>query len=443
MPGSSSPDDHMTERQAPGFDQLPTRPAWVTALLFVIVILAAATFAKLFRRTSYEVIGWYADADDPTGAAHTLSPIVVFLVVSGAVALAAVLGHVVQRRWGQRVGIEAVAASARGEDVDISFRATGTRVVGTWISSTGVAAIGRESAIIESGGVIGSLIARRTGGRGATMATAGMAAAFAAAYHAPIAAVLYLEEHLKVSHSRRAITFSIAGAVGGYAASLLLFGSDPIFPPIEGSHWESLPVALVGLLPAVLVARLFLQLRMRFTCAALARLTGGKHWWHVAGLSLIAGLSVAAFPSAAGNGMEGLGEIAAGATFTIGLALLVGKLIGTAATLGAGAPGGVITPTIAMSSGAALVTILTAERLGMRVDHAWDAVVLVMAVGVAVGIRAPLMAVFLVPEMMGDYWLVPVAAVVVLIAIGVDRLLDLVIRSAGGQIPTGVRDEDA
>jgi CIC family chloride channel protein len=434
----------MTERPTPkGFDQLPARPAWFTAVLFVVVIVASATFAKLFRRTSYEVISRYADADDPTGAANRLSPWIVFLVVSAAVALAAVLGHIVQRRWGDRVGIEAVAATARGENVDISFRATGTRVAGTWLATTGVASIGRESAIIETGGAIGSLVARRTGGRGATMASAGMAAAFAAAYHAPIAAILYLEEHLGVSKSRRAITFSVAGAIGGYAVSRWMFGIDPIFPPIEGSHWESLPAALVGLLPAVLVARLFLQLRVRFTCAALARLTGGRHWWHVAGLSLVAGASVAIFPSAAGNGMEGLGEVAAGATFTIGFALLIGKLLGTAAALGSGAPGGVITPTIAMSSGAALVAILTARELGMQVDHVWDSVVLVMAVGVAVGIRAPLMAVFLVPEMMGDYWLVPVAAVVVVIALGVDRVLDIAIRRAGGIIPTGVRDEDA
>ena len=62
-----------------------------------------------------------------------------------------------------RTGIEAVAASARGEGRDISFRATTLRVAATWIVSAGLVSIGRESAIVESGGSLGSVIGRRSG----------------------------------------------------------------------------------------------------------------------------------------------------------------------------------------------------------------------------------------------------------------------------------------
>jgi H+/Cl- antiporter ClcA len=98
---------------------------------------------------------------------------------------------------------------------------------------------------------------------------------------------------------------------------------------------------------------------------------------------------------------------------------------------------------MAISCGATLLTLLAADRLGADPGHMWAAALLAMAVGVAVGIRAPLVAVFLVPEMLGDYWMVPVTAVVVLAASVVDRGIDAVATRLGAQLPAGVYDEDA
>jgi CIC family chloride channel protein len=128
---------------------------------------------------------------------------------------------------------------------------------------------------------------------------------------------------------------------------------------------------------------------------------------------------------------------------TLALALTIGKLIGTTASLGAGAPGGVLTPTISIASGCALLTLLGAESLGLSVVHPWDAMVVAMAIGVAVGLRSPLMAIFLVPEMLGDYTLVPAIGIVVALAVGLDRGLDWVVVRAGQRVPVGVYDEDA
>jgi H+/Cl- antiporter ClcA len=66
-----------------------------------------------------------------------------------------------------------------------------------------------------------------------------------------------------------------------------------------------------------------------------------------------------------------------------------------------------------------------------------------MAVGVAVGMRSPLVAVFLVPELLGTYWLVLPIAVVVGIAFVLDRGIDKLVVRYGRVIPTGVYDEDA
>lgn len=66
-----------------------------------------------------------------------------------------------------------------------------------------------------------------------------------------------------------------------------------------------------------------------------------------------------------------------------------------------------------------------------------------MAIGVAVGLRSPLVAVFLIPEMLGDLTLVPAIAVIVAAATVVDRGIDRIAILPGFVIPCGVRDEDA
>jgi CIC family chloride channel protein len=416
-----------------GFDVRPARPAFVTAALFVIVVFAASAFAYLFRWALHRVVEAYADHADPTRAAASLGSIPLFLIATGSVCVAATIGHVVHRRWGNRTGIDAVAASARGEARDISFRATWLRVAATWIVSAGLVSIGRESAIVESGGSFGSVLGRRSGGRGVALAAAGIAAAFSAAYHAPVAAVLYAEEHLRVRQSARATVFVLFGAAGGFAFTVWLFGGgDPILPDVDGSIWSVLGAGLIVVVPAVVVSRVFLQLRVRVTADALARAIGCRRWIVVGSLSVLAGLSVVAFPLASGNGMEALQRGPEAATLTLALALMVGKLVGTTAALGAGAPGGVLSPTLAVAAGCALL-----------VDDRWEAMVAAMAVGVAVGMRSPLVAVFLVPELLGAYRLVLPIAVVVGMAYVLDRGIDVLVARFGRFIPTGVYDEDA
>ncbi|MEO6652570.1 MAG: chloride channel protein [Ilumatobacteraceae bacterium] len=439
-PDPSAP---LVDSVATGFDLPPTRPVWMTVILFAVVVTVAAGFAHLFRVTSQGFLERYADTSDPTRAAERLHWWVTFATVTGAVFVAAMVGRFVEQRWGDHVGVEAVSASARGEGRSISLRATGLRGAATWVVSAGMVSIGRESAIIETGGAVGAVAGRRFRGRGDAMATAGIAAAFAAAYHAPIAALFYVEEHLRVWSSRRAVLFAVLGAIGGHAVSVGLMDGHVIFPPIQGSQWRMIEMALIALLPSVIVARAFLQLRVRITGSTLSERIGCQPWVVAAVLSVVAGGAVAVFPAAAGNGMEALRQASVAAPVSLGVALGVGKLIGTTASLGAGAPGGVLTPTISVTSGFSLLVLLALSSMGYGVEHPWDAMVATMAIGVAVGLRSPLVAVFLLPEMVGDYSLVPAIAVIVGLAVLVDRGLDRVVAALGERIPVGVYDEDA
>jgi H+/Cl- antiporter ClcA len=117
--------------------------------------------------------------------------------------------------------------------------------------------------------------------------------------------------------------------------------------------------------------------------------------------------------------------------------------VGTTAALGSGAPGGVLSPTLGVASGVALLVFIGLDDIGFAVDRPWEAMVAAMAVGVAVGMRSPLVAVFLIPELLGDYWLVLAVAPVVLAAVVLDRVVDRVVVRIGARVPTEVYDADA
>lgn len=437
-------DPQLTDPEfANGFDVSPARSPLLTAALFFGVVFAAGAFAHYFRESLHWAIDLYGSSTSPTTTARHLSRWVVFAMASSIVGIAAAIGTAVEKRWSGHVGVESVAASARGEERRISAAATALRGLATWIVSSGLVSIGRESAIIEAGGALGAVTARRLRGRGDMMAAVGIAAAFSAAYHAPLAAIIYVEEHLQVRKSRRARWFVPIGAIGGHIVSAGLLGGKTIFPPIQGSRWTVLGLGLIALVPAVLASRCFLELRLRVKATHLTRKTGLPLWTTITLFSVAAGGAVALFPIAAGNGMEALREASIRSTVALAVGLTAGKVIGTLASLGAGAPGGVLTPTISVSAGFALLTLLALRWLGFGVSSPWDGIVAAMAIGLAVGMRSPFGAIALVPELLGDYGLIPAIAVIVFLAWVLNRGLDRLIEGRDQHPPATVYDEDA
>lgn len=422
-----------------GFDTRPHRHPLTTVALVAVVVVVTAAFAEGFRRSAEWVIEWYSGAHTSTDAADDLGPWIVGALVTAVVLVAATIERRAVRIRPGGSGLAAIAASARGEGRRISSTATAHRAGAIWGVAAGLVSIGRESAIIETGGALGSAAGRRSGGKGDAMAVAGIAAGFAAAYHAPLAATMYVEEHLGIRRSRRAVRFAVAGAVGGHLAAVWLLGSEPLFPGVEGSRWGLLVAGVLVAVPAVVASRLFRRLRIAAAADGWrARLSPRRRHIAVVTAAVIAGVTVALAPMVAGNGMDGVRAVPAEATFALAAALLIGKTVATTAALAAGTPGGVISPSMAVAGGAALLVALTAAEAGVTVDHPWDVVVAAMVVGIVVGLRSPLTAPLLVAELLGDYTLIPALALVALVAHGTDRLVDVIITPA----PERVRDED-
>ena len=216
-------------------------------------------------------------------------------------------------------------------------------------------------------------------------------------------------------------------------------------PGIGGSRWALLVGGLAVTVPATLAARVFFRLRTLATDAhARPGVTTARRRGVTIGAALVAGASVAVAPWAAGNGIDALAAVPTGPTFAVAGGLLVGKLVGTTAALVAGAPGGVIFPSMAIAGGAALTVALSVDRVGWHVSQPWDLVVAAMVAGVAIGLRSPLMAPFLVAELLGDYTLVPALGVVALTAHLIDRAIDRVGEHFGRRTEAldAVRDED-
>lgn len=371
------------------------------AAAVALVSVTAAALAFGFRELIADVIRAVAGSGDPTVAADTRAPWVVGLIVAIGVLVASEIAWMVKCRSGERMGLEAIADAARGEGVGPNLRCTMMRSTATFTAMSSMASLGREFAIMEMGGSVGAYAGRKLRLSVADLAVVGVSAAFAAAYHAPIAAMFYVREHVVPGASRRATIYAAVGGLIGFAVSAgALHGKAPL-PKGQALSWSALELALVGLVPAYVMTRLFFGLR-RHAIHPSGFIRRHRRVTHIVG-SALAGVLVAMMPSTAGNGMEVIHRSAAGATVSIAVVMVVGKMVATLATLAAGAPGGVFSPSLAIAAGTGVLVahVCSFGQVGSG-DARWDGVLALMAVAVVVGAHAPWVAVFVVPELTGD-----------------------------------------
>lgn len=408
-----------------------------TALAVVASSAFAAALAFGFRESLFKVLSAVTGRTNPIDVVHHVPRIVIGLVVVGGIVAARLLADVASR-W--RTRIVSTTPAIHGEHTNERARTAGPiflRTTATWVGSVTIAPIGREGAIIEAGAAFGSLVGRWLKRPAELLAGTGMAAAFSAAYHAPVAAVLYVDAHMDLRGQRRAVAYAIGGGLAGHLITLAAFNGHPVFSgQVSALNVRVIGLALAAVIPAYAATRLFAYLRDRFTHALAheGERSTRQVWTRVLAFAVVAGTIVATVPVTAGNGLEGLRYSATTITIAAGLALCVGKLFASSAAIGTGVPAGIFSPSLAVAGGAALATVRALEHLGVSSNGTtWTVMLAVMPVGIALGLRAPLVALFVVTEMSGDLRLLPVSALVVLFVVGLDRLL-------GGPIGRGHAD---
>ena len=287
------------------------------------------------------------------------------------------------------------------------------RCVGKFVCCSGSLAsgiaLGREGPSVQIGAGIASLLARRFNlrpERVRALVPVGCAAALAAAFNTPIAAVLFsLEEILGDLHAPVLGSVVLSSATSWMTLHLIL-GDEPLFH-VPAYHLVNpteflvyVVLGLVGGLGSVLFVKMLLNARLWFR--SLPRETA---WFQPAIGGLIVGLLGWFLPEVLGVGYDYVERVLGGdmAVRTIAV-LAIAKIVATAMSYASGNAGGIFGPSLfigAMMGG-------TVGSIAHSLFPAWTATpgayaLVGMGCAFAGIVRTPLTSVIMIFEMTRDY----------------------------------------
>jgi chloride channel protein, CIC family len=269
--------------------------------------------------------------------------------------------------------------------------------------------LGREGPSVQVGAGIASILGRFLGLRPEkvkALIPVGAAAAIAAAFNTPLAAVLFtLEEVVGDLHAPVLGSVVLASATS-WGVLRLLLGNDPLFQVPQYQlvdPWELVLYALLGLAGG-LVSAAFTQFLIR-TRAWFRTLPRKTEWFQ----PLAGGLLVGAFgwfiPQVLGVGYKHVGEaLNGGMALRMMALLLVLKLITTAVSYGSGNAGGIFGPSLFMGAmlGGAIGTVAH-NYFPAHVATPGAYALVGMGAAFAGVIRAPMTSVVMIFEITRDY----------------------------------------
>ena len=270
------------------------------------------------------------------------------------------------------------------------------------------AAIGREGSMIQFATAAASWVGARRSTHGLSLArkvACGVAAAVAAAYQAPVAAVFFALEIVLQEWRWPYLPELALASAAGWVVSRAFLGSGPLFAVPGHLSFASIAWTLpLTVLLALLGPAYHMLLR---SLDGVRKLPLALLWGGVA-----VGVLSLAQPAVWGNGDVGLLTTLTGTPVLVSvLGLLVLRLAATTVCVGAGTVGGVFTPTL--FTGAALG--LACAQL-LHVSEPVLLAVVGLSVFLAAVTHAPWMASFMAVELTGQWHLLPLLFVLNLAA---------------------------
>lgn len=269
--------------------------------------------------------------------------------------------------------------------------------------------LGREGPSVHIGAGIASVLARRLGLPNSAvkaMLPVGCAAALAAAFNTPIAAVLFtLEEVLGDLHAPVLGSVVISSATSWMVLHLIL-GDEPLFHvppyqlvnPLEFGVYALL--GIIGGLGSVAFVKLLLAIRLWYR-----RLPSWTVWFQPATAGLLVGVTALAVPEVLGVGYDYVERVLGGDLAVRTLVLLaVLKIAATALCYSSGNSGGIFGPSLfigAMIGGAVGSVAHTLLPLSTAGPGAYA--LIGMGTAFAGIIRTPLTSVIMIFEITRDY----------------------------------------
>jgi len=269
--------------------------------------------------------------------------------------------------------------------------------------------LGREGPSVQVGAGIGSVLGRWLGLRPEkvkALIPVGAAAAIAAAFNTPMAAVLFsLEEVMGDMHAPILGSVVLASATS-WAVLRLLLGNNPLFQVPQYTLVHPLELAIYALLGiaggflSVAFTRLLLGMRKFFL-----HLPKRTSWWHPVVGGVTVGLMGWFVPQVLGVGYTYVGSALNGTmALKLMLLLVVLKLFGVTVSYASGNAGGIFGPSLFLGAmlGGAIGTVAHGLLPGYTATPGAYALVGMGALFAGI-VRAPMTSVLMIFEMTRDY----------------------------------------
>ncbi|HEY4083757.1 MAG TPA: chloride channel protein [Burkholderiaceae bacterium] len=394
--------------KAPATPSLILMRRRVTLWFWAMLVGGLAAAVTLSFRATMHGMEWLLTrhSGELVSVAQALAPwqrLVVCTLGAAAAGLVMVWG----KRWAERgpagsQNLDYIDA-VRTERVDLNDRMTIVRSGSALLSIASGASIGREGPMVQLAAWMSTVLARvlPLGHKErVTLLVAGIAAGIAAAYHAPVAGVVFVLELALGFMQPGAITPVLIAAATSSGIIYYLVEPAPIYNVgnVEAAP-TSLGLALLAGLVFGAIGWAFLHL-LEGVRKQFARLRSPVSRLALGGF--LVGLLSMAVPEVWGNGYPLVADALNGTqTWQWLLMVLVAKVLATTLSSGSGAVGGVFTPSLCLGATGGAVL---AQWAAMCLPASWVGdpralAILGMAAVLAAVTHAPLMAIVMVMEM--------------------------------------------
>ena len=269
--------------------------------------------------------------------------------------------------------------------------------------------LGREGPSVQVGAGIASVLGRRLGMRPErvkALIPVGAAAAIAAAFNTPLAAILFSLEEIMGDLNAPVLGSVVLASATSWLVLRLLLGNHPLFQvpqyqlvhPLEFAIYAALGVA--GGLVSVVFTKLLLGIRERFL-----QLPQKTVWLQPVAGGLLVGLMGCFVPQVMGVGYGYVGDVLNGRmALNLMVVLLVLKLLAVTTSYASGNAGGIFGPSLFLGAmlGGAMGAV--AHHL-MPVHTATPGAYALVGMGAVFAgiVRAPMTSVVMIFEMTQDY----------------------------------------
>ena len=331
----------------------------------------------------------------------------VLIPVAGSLAMGFLLFRYFPNARGS--GVPQTKAALFARDGFISLRTVLGKFFCTATTLASGIPLGREGPSVQVGAGIGSVLGRWLGlspEKVKALIPVGAAAAIAAAFNTPMAAVLFALEEVMGDLNAPVLGSVVLASATSWAMLRLLLGNNPLFqvPQYELVHPLELGIyALLGIAGgflSVAFTKMLLVMRKFFL-----RMPRKTQWWHPVVGGVTVGLMGWFVPQVLGVGYTYVGSALNGSmALRLLLLLVVLKLIGVTVSYASGNAGGIFGPALFLGAmlGGAIGTVAHHLLPGYTASPGAYALVGMGALFAGI-VRAPTTSVLMIFEMTRDY----------------------------------------